>query len=132
MFNGIKLIGKPDGLDLENKIVGEYKTASRGWTQEMADCVDPMRPYYKNGAQLTWYALLLHLTQGWRPEDIRFELTSIPTVWEQGEMPKPTGEIQTFTTRRTTRDIFDMGKDLTDAWRAIGEYCGNEMRALGK
>lgn len=131
MFNGIKLFGKPDGLDLENKIVGEHKTGVH-WEQGMADCVDPFGRWYKEGAQLTWYALLLHLTQGWKPSDILFQLNWMPTIWEQGEMPKPTGHIQTFETRRSTRDILNMGKDIIDTWKAIGEYCGAEMRAIGK
>lgn len=131
MFNGIKLVGKPDGIDLDRKIVGEDKTGV-SWSQQMADCVDPFSPYYKNGAQLTWYALLLHLSRGWRPEDIRFQLNWMPTIWNEGEMPKPTGHIETFETRRTTRDIFDMGKDISDTWKAIGRYCAAEMRAIGK
>lgn len=131
-FNGIKLVGKPDGLDLDNKIVGEYKTASGGWNKAMADCVAPMSQYYKNGAQLTWYALLLHLNYGWKPEDIRFELTSIPTVWEEGEMPKPTGHIETFETRRTMRDMLNMGKDIVETWKEVGIFCGKEMAAIGK
>ncbi len=130
-FNGIKLVGKPDGLDLENKIVGEHKTGVH-WNQAMADCIDPMHPYYKNGAQITWYALLLHLIYGWRPEEIQFQLNWMPTVWHEFELPKPTGQIQTFETRRTTRDVFNMGKDIVDTWRTIGAYCAEEMRAIGK
>lgn len=130
-FNGVKLVGKPDGLNLETKTCGEHKTGVR-WNQAMADCVDPMSQYYKNGAQLTWYALLLHLTHGWKPEEIRFELNWMPTIWDEGEMPKPTGEIKTFITRRTTLDVFNMGKDIIDTWKKIGLYCADELRAIGQ
>ncbi len=130
-FNGIKLVGKPDGLDLDDKIVGEDKTGVN-WTQEMADCVDPMGRHYKEGAQLTWYALLLHLVYGWRPEEIRFELNWMPTVWNKFELPRPTGEIRTFETRRTMRDVLAMGKDIVDTHKEIGEFCYGELKAIGK
>lgn len=131
VFNGVPLMGKPDGLNLEEKIVGEHKTGVH-WNQHMADCTDYMHPEYKNGAQLTWYALLLHLTYGWKPEDIRFQLNWMPTVWEQGEMPKPTGHIEIFETKRTMKDLLSMGKDIVDTWRQIGEFCTKELEAIGK
>ena len=120
-FNGIKLKGFLDGFDPPPKIrLGEYKTG-RLWTQSMADKTE----------QLHWYALLVHLYFGIRPEEIPMVLTWMPTEWEVGNVIQPTGEIQNFETQRTTRDCLSIGKKIIKVYNDIGEFTAKEYKALG-
>jgi hypothetical protein len=119
-FNGITLLGYLDGFDENPMRVGEYKTGVR-WTREQADKTE----------QLSWYALLLHLRFKVNPEVVPMTLHWMPTEWEFGDVPKPTGEIENFETRRTLRDCLDIGKKIVVAWREIGAFSAQEYAALG-
>ena len=120
-FNGIKLKGFLDGFNPPPKaICGERKTG-RLWTQTMADKTE----------QLDWYALLIHLAFKLPPEQIRFVLTWAPTVWEVGSIVQPTGEIQNFETKRTTKDILRIGAKIIKTHAEIGRFCAKEYKALG-
>lgn len=118
-FNSIKLVGKPDGLEMDPWTIGEYKTGKL-WTQKMAD----------ETQQLTWYALMLHLIYKVKPENIKMTLHWMPTVMNDA-LVQPTGAIENFETKRTTRQCFELGKEIVDMWGKIGAYCGEHYRSLG-
>lgn len=123
LFRGIKLVGIPDGLDDTNPArirIGEYKT-SHCWTQEKAD----------KSEQLDWYALLVHLKYGVRPEDVEFTLHQIPTDGNWAN-PQLTGEpVENFPTKRTMEDVLRVGGRIVQTWREIGKACEAEYRSIG-
>lgn len=120
-FNGLTLIMHLDGLNLDPLKGGEYKTGVK-WTQDMANKTE----------QLHWYTLGLHLQFKVKPEDVPWVLTWMPTEWKMNErMPRPTGEIQNFETRRTTRDCLNIGKKIVDTWAKIEKFCEQEYAETG-
>lgn len=120
-FNKIPLFGILDGFNEPPEIkIGEYKTG-RKWTQEMADQTE----------QLHWYALLVHLKFGIRPEEIPMVVHWMPTEWEIGNLPQPTGDIQNFETKRTADDLLKVGAKISKVWEAIGRFTSREYRSLG-
>jgi hypothetical protein len=120
VFCGVPLIGHIDGFSEPPSLkLGEFKTG-RKWTQKMADETD----------QLTWYALLIHLNFGVKPEDIPMTLTWMPTEWNMGD-PIVTGEIINFETRRTMSDVIRVGKKIKDSWEKLGILIAKEYESLG-
>lgn len=118
-FNGISLLAFLDGFTPDPLAVGEYKTG-RLWTQQRADETE----------QLDFYALMLHLSLGIKPEDIPLTLHWMPTEWNNGD-PQVTGDIENFKTRRDTMRCLTIGKRIMDTWRDIGDFTANEYRSLG-
>lgn len=116
---GVPIMGLLDGYDPATHHIGEYKTG-RLWTQALAD----------QTKQLHFYALLIHLAYRVPPDKIGITLHWLPTDWNGGD-PKITGEIVNFETRRTQMDLLNIGKEIVDTWRAIGEFCEKEYRSIG-
>ncbi len=140
-FNGLTLVMHLDGFDLPKRCecspthaalgcdfhiasenngrygkIGEYKTGVL-WNREKVE----------KWKQLDWYVLGVHLKFKVPPEKIPIVLTWMPTIWKDGEsMPRPTGEIENFETRRSMRDMLNIGKDIMVAWREIETHCAKE------
>lgn len=120
-FCGLTLVMHLDGFTLDPVKIGEYKTGIK-WNEEMV----------AKWEQLDWYVLGVSLKYGIRAEDIPIELVWMPTQWIEGErLPRPTGEIKVFHTRRTTRQMLDIGKKITDAFRQIEVQCDDELKSIG-
>lgn len=97
MFSGIPLIGIPDGLDLDKKILVDYKTGVKAWDNKRA----------RETKQLDFYLLLLYITYKIKPEEFDCMIYWLQTV-EHGDFSiqlKSETEFQTFKTRRTMLDI---------------------------
>ena len=120
-FRGLTLVMHLDGFD-ENPIkIGEYKTGVK-WTEEMV---------HKH-EQLDWYALGVHLKFGMNPASIPIVLTWMPTQWRMGEeMPRPTGEIHNFDTRRGALECIQIGKKIVTAFAQIEKFYNSERKSIG-
>lgn len=108
VFEGIPLKGKLDGWNEKTMTIGEYKTG-KNWSQSMVD---------KHG-QLTFYALLIWLKYKKLPEKIFLHWAKTEEDIE-GTL-KLTGDIKTFSTKRTMKDIILFSKRITKAWEGICE-----------
>lgn len=107
-FEGIPLKGKLDGFN-ENKLeIGEYKTGKK-WTQSMVD----------QSGQLTFYALLVWLKYGKLPNKIQLHWARTDEDME-GKLHL-TGEIKTFNTTRSLKDLILFSKRIKTAWKGICE-----------
>lgn len=120
VFCNIPVMGHLDGFDTSPIKIGEYKTGRAPWDQKRVDELE----------QLTWYVLLVTLRYGVKAEDVPCELTWMPTDWNNGD-PKVTGDIVCFETRRTTRDMVILGKNIVDSWKKLGHYVEKEFDSLG-
>lgn len=113
-LGGIDLVGIADGWDPNAKELADYKTGKKAWDQKRAD----------ETGQLTMYALLLHMTQGYRPEDIDFVIHWLPTH-EKGDFSIgliDEKHLVSIPTRRTTRQMLDFGRRIQAAHKAMQEY----------
>ena len=108
VLEGIPIKGVLDGFNEKTLTIGEYKSGKR-WTQSMVD---------KSG-QLTMYALLVWLKYGVLPKDIRLHWARTDEDME-GNL-KLTGDIRTFKTNRTMRDIIVFSKRIRNAYEGICE-----------
>ena len=107
-FEDIPLFGKLDGFDVNNLIVGEYKSGKK-WTQSMVD----------NHSQLTFYAFLVWLKYKVLPKQIFLHWAQ--TYEDENGILKLTGHIQTFQTERKLKDIILLSKRIKIAWKGIQE-----------
>jgi len=107
-FEGIPLLGKLDSFDPKGLRIREYKTGKNKWTQRMVD----------EHGQLTFYALLVWLKYKKFPSEIHLDWAE--TKEEDGDLFL-TGEYQTFSTKRTLKDLILMGGRIEKAWKGIGE-----------
>jgi hypothetical protein len=103
-YKDIPLTGKPDGLDLDNFILADYKSGRGEWTQQKADATE----------QLTAYLLFIYLKHKIMPEKFACRIHWIPTkhthdfkITYRDKKIVPV----TFTTKRTMLDLLKlMGK----------------------
>lgn len=107
-FEGIPLVGKLDGFDEATLTVGEYKSGKK-WTQAMVD----------QHGQLTFYALLVWLKYGKLPNKIFLHWARTDEDME-GNL-KLTGDIRTFETKRSLKDLILFSKRIKTAWAEICE-----------
>ncbi len=99
-LGNIPLIGFFDSYDPEKKLLEEYKTSAndKRWTKETVNA----------HGQLTYYAMLLYLAEGVKPEELTIRLHWIP-VKEGSDFSLATLDcFFTFPTKRTTKDVFRM------------------------
>jgi len=108
MFEGIPLVGKLDGWNEKTLTIGEYKSG-KNWTQSMAN----------ETGQLTMYALLIWLKYKKLPAKILLHWARTDEDME-GNLVL-TGEIKTFTTQRSLKDIILFSKRIKSAWAGICE-----------
>ena len=107
-FEGIPLFGKLDGWDGKTLTIGEYKTGKK-WTQSMAD----------QTGQLNFYAFLVWFKYKKLPNKIYLHWTKTQED-EEGKLTL-TGDIRTFKTTRTMKDIILFSKRIKIAWAGVCE-----------
>lgn len=91
----------------------DYKTGRKPWTQKRAD----------ETGQLTMYCLMLYLTEGIRPEDVELYIDWMPTHIVDGEIAFiKEGEVVTFKTKRTMREVLKFGQFIIDEYAAMHTY----------
>lgn len=106
VFEGIPLVGKIDGWNEKTMTIGEYKTGKH-WTQTMADV----------SGQLTFYSLLVWLKYKKLPKGIFLHWARTDEDME-GNL-KLTGDIKTFKTQRSLKDLILFSKRIKTAWAGI-------------
>lgn len=107
-FEGIPLVGKLDGWNEKTLTIGEYKSG-KSWTQAMAN----------ETGQLTFYALLVWLKYKKLPANIYLHWARTDEDMEGNLML--TGDIKTFRTERSLKDIILFSKRIKSAWAGICE-----------
>lgn len=111
-WEGIPVLGRLDGYNSSERIVGEYKTGKL-WTQAMVDKSD----------QLTFYAMLVWLKYKRPPTDICLHWAKTE-IDEYGKL-RITGDIKTFKTIRTISDIILLRGRIVNCWKGIKQMCKN-------
>lgn len=125
-FNGIKLVGFADGLDLNPKAMRlkDDKTGKKEWTQQRAD----------ETGQLTMYLFMLWLEKEIPPEKVRCFISWLPTKDVKGK-----GMLQNkdsfaidfrddpvvpiiFETRRSMRQLLEFGGRIKRVWLEMQQY----------
>ena len=115
-WEGVPLLGRLDGWNLHNRIIGEMKTSKNDWTQTMVDKSD----------QLTFYSLLIWLKYGKLPLEIRLHWAKTE-IDENGKL-QINGDITTFKTIRTLSDIILLRGRIKVCWEGIQKMCKNYAR----
>lgn len=114
VFNGIHLVGLPDGLDLEKFLLADYKTGKKKWDKKRAD----------ETGQLTMYLLLIFITKKISPEKFRCFIHWLPTQ-DNGNFEisfSDNFKIQTFETKRTMKDLLMFGKYISETIEDMNQY----------
>lgn len=114
----VRLIGITDGYTkgTRHKIM-DLKTGRNPWNSKKA----------AETKQLTFYALLLFLTEGVRPEDVDFEISWCPTYVRADlsiDFVRPIA-VQTFKTRRTMADIVKLCGEIDKCVKDMQKYYDN-------
>lgn len=107
-FDGIPLVGIYDGFNASDEVIGEYKSG-KSWTQKKVD----------DHGQLTFYALLYWLKYKKLPRHIYLHWAK--TREDENGNIELTGDIKTFETKRTMKDIILFSKRIKNAWTGICE-----------
>lgn len=108
-FYGIPLYGILDGYNPGE--IKEYKTGKNGWTQARVD----------KDEQLTFYAIMVSISEKLKPEDIKIELTWLETYDDIDGEIHLTGKHKSFQTRRTQSDIIRIYPKIKKVWIGIEE-----------
>ncbi len=118
MFDGLMLMGTPDGIDLkaEQKKLYDFKTGKQPWTQKRA----------KEHGQLLMYLLLIYITEKIKPEEFECGIHWMPTQ-DNGDftisfVDDIENNIQTFKVKHTMRDILKFGQEIKKTYREMEQY----------
>lgn len=114
-FNKIPLIGYADGFDPNPKKMRlkDDKTGRKPWDQKRAD----------ETGQLTMYLFMLYLRDKIQPEDVECYIDWLPTHIEDGKIVFiKEGDIRTFKTRRSMREVLAFGQRIKDTWEQMEAY----------
>ncbi|MES2224164.1 MAG: hypothetical protein V4469_04505 [Patescibacteria group bacterium] len=115
-FNGIKLVGKPDAIDLEKYILRDYKTGVVKWDKKRADETD----------QFTMYLFLVYIKYKIRPENFKCFIDWMPTCendsFEIGFMEPIEDHILQLETSRSMKDIINFGAKIKRIVKEMEEY----------
>ncbi len=114
----IPLVGLPDGLDLDNPELGDYKTGRNPWTHKKAE----------ETGQLTMYLLLLFLTEKLKPERFKCAIHWLPTMKdEKGIITFRDDPVEpvTFETSRTMSDILNFSAYIKKTVKDMESYALN-------
>jgi len=116
----IKLIGKPDSLDMKSLSICEDKTGTAKWTQKKVD----------GWGQLSMYSLLLWLDKKklWKKMILNWAQTEED---EYGNI-ELTGHHETFETSRDTVAVLQMANRIKKAIREISIAYINYLKENGK
>lgn len=123
-YAGIPLIGiadtyAPPDTDVDRKKIPwpalrDYKTGRKPWDKKRAD----------ETGQLTMYCLMLWEIEKIRPEDVELYIDWMPTHIKDGKIEFiKEGEVKSFRTKRTMRQVVDFGQRIVDTYAAMHEYC---------
>lgn len=110
----IPLIGFADGFRREPPALKDDKTGAKIWDRARAD----------ETGQLTFYALLLWLTEKIKPESVDFSIWWMPTV-KGGDFKISLideKDVKVFHTKRTMRQILEFGVRIQATTRAMELY----------
>lgn len=123
VYNGIPLVGLPDAFHREERRLRDYKTGKALWTQKRAD----------ETGQLTFYSMLLYLTERIRPEELSLYIDWLPTK-ETGDFTiqfrdEPVVPV-VFETKRTMRDVLEFGNRIQKTRELMLKYAYNHDRPL--
>ena len=118
-FNGIKLIGKPDFINLEKYILRDFKTGVVKWDKKRADETD----------QLTMYLFIVYIKYKIPPENFKCYIDWMPTE-ESGDFEirfvEPIEQnIQQIETSRTMQDIAKFGVKIKKIIKEMEKYVKN-------
>lgn len=138
--NGIKLLGYLDSYGLyaetveqdgsksspvltsKKRRIREYKTGGKGknqWSQKRVDKHD----------QITFYCLLVYLSEGIRPEDIEVHLDWYPTMRDKRFkvcfVDDIDNNIVTFKATRTLAQILKFDSEIAKVYKEMQEYVDN-------
>lgn len=119
MFDGIPLVGVPDGLNLTGKKeLADYKTGKKKWDKKRAD----------ETGQLTFYLFLLYITHKIKPEEFILMIHWLPTE-ETGsfEIRMINEQVKTFYTKRTMSDLLAFGARIKKVVKEMEIYANQKM-----
>lgn len=118
----IALVGQFDCWEPETKELIDHKTGVKPWDQKRTD----------GHRQLTFYAMLLYLSEKIKPEDIRFQIQWIPTGIRSdftfGFLTDPP-VVHTFHTKRTMLDVLTILSDIKRARKEMKRYALRRLAA---
>lgn len=115
VFEGIPLMGHLDGLGIKERILREYKTSANPnmWTQSKVD----------EWGQITFYTLLIWLKFKVRAEEFKdMTLTAIGGKENGNFVLEFNGDIKTFKTKRTMKDLALFGKRIKRVHKEMQDY----------
>lgn len=110
----IPLIGVADSYDPTIPALADFKTGKKPWDQKRADST----------GQLSFYALLLYLIDGIRPDDIELYIHWLPTK-EDGDFTISfidDKDVRSFKTRRTMLQVLEFGIDIKKTIKEMEQY----------
>lgn len=123
-FGDIMLTGRPDGLDLDNFLLADYKTGKNKWDKKRAD----------ETGQLTMYLLLVYVTHKIPPEKFDCMIHWLPTQ-ENGDFTitfKKKMKHQTFKTKRNMTDLLRFGVRINKITQEMIDYANNYEKENNK
>lgn len=122
MFNGIQLMGTPDGINLKkNKQLADYKTGRLKWDRKRA----------QDHGQLVMYLLLLYITEKVKPEEFDCFIHWLPTKLEEnGNFERKITlisetEFKTFKVKHTMQDLLAFGLRIKKTYAEMELYVQN-------
>lgn len=122
IFEGIPLIGYSDMYHPELPGIRDVKTGRKPWTQARADGKDATK-----WNQFDMYLFMLYKMKLGKPEEYELHVDWLPTHIEDGKVAFiKEGQIVTFKTKRTMRQVLAFGQRIKDTWAAMEEYAGRQ------
>jgi hypothetical protein len=114
-MGNIELYGVLDSYSPITNAIEEYKTSGeKGWDQKKVDSHD----------QITFYALLLYLEKGIKPETLSIRLHHLVTE-EQGDFSiafKKPFTHKVYKTKRTTKQVLQFGAEIIKVRKEMELY----------
>lgn len=120
----LELVGFLDSYHPKEKLMEEYKTSqNKGkWNKESVE----------DHGQLTYYCMLLYLSEKVKPEDVAIRLHYIPVAENASFELHVSGEIQTFPTKRTTKQVFELMVEIKNRRKNMEKYAMKRLFELQK
>lgn len=97
--------------------IRDYKTGRKPWDQKRAN----------ETGQLTMYLLMLYLRDKIKPEDVECYIDWLPTHIEEGKIAFiKEGDIRTFKTKRTMKQVLEFCQRIKTVWAEMEEYASRQ------
>ncbi len=121
-WDGIPLLGYSDQYDPSIPAIRDLKTGRKPWDAKRA----------RDTGQLTMYLFMLWLMdKSIKPEKFELYIDWAPTHIEDGKVAfVKEGDIRTFKTSRTMRDILLFGSLIKETWAEMEEYCARQQSVV--